>query len=68
VKNKELEIEYCPTGEMLSDFFTKPLQGSSFYGFRNDILGISEEKCRQYKTVYYEAKGKNATTKESNNG
>ena len=48
VKNKELEIEYCPTGEMVGDFFTKPLQGSSFYGFRNDVIGISEEKCRQY--------------------
>jgi hypothetical protein len=28
VKNKELRVEYCPTKEMLIDFFTKPLQGS----------------------------------------
>ena len=25
VKNNELKILYCPTKEMISDFFTKPL-------------------------------------------
>jgi hypothetical protein len=23
----EVKIEYCPTGEMIADYFTKPLQG-----------------------------------------
>ena len=27
VKNGEIEIHYCPTKEMLGDYFTKPLQG-----------------------------------------
>jgi len=26
--NKEIEIHYCPTKEMLGNFFTKPLQGA----------------------------------------
>ena len=67
MKNNELKIDYCPTGEMLGDFFTKPLQGSSYYGFRNDIFGINATKYDEYKTAYYKAKAKNATTKESNN-
>jgi hypothetical protein len=30
VQNKEVSIEYCPTGEMIADFFTKPLQKAPF--------------------------------------
>jgi hypothetical protein len=30
VKNNEMRIEYCPTGDMVADFFMKPLQGSLF--------------------------------------
>ena len=33
-------MEYCPTDEMVADFFTKPLQGSNFEGFRQTILGM----------------------------
>jgi hypothetical protein len=40
IQNGEIEIEYCPTEEMLADFFTKPLQGSLFVKFRNRILNI----------------------------
>jgi len=30
---------YCPTEEMLANFFTKPLQGSLFRKFRDVLLG-----------------------------
>ena len=30
VKAREIEIEYCPTADMLADFYTKPLQGGLF--------------------------------------
>jgi hypothetical protein len=40
VQSKELRIEYCPTGDMLADFFTKPLQGSLFQKFRNQVMNI----------------------------
>ena len=33
-------VEYCPTDEMLADFFTKPLQGSKFLKFRDTILNV----------------------------
>jgi hypothetical protein len=40
VKNGEMRIEYCPTGDMVADFFTKPLQGSLFRKLRAIILNI----------------------------
>lgn len=51
VERENLQIEYCPTNEMLGDFLTKPLQGSKFQKLRNEILGednggIEEEKER----------------------
>jgi len=35
---KEITIEYCPTGRMLADYFTKPLQGRLFHIFREVIM------------------------------
>jgi hypothetical protein len=42
VKRGDLRIEYCPTDDMLGDFFTKPLQGSKFREFRRRILNLKE--------------------------
>ena len=39
VDAKELDIQYCPTNEMVGDFFTKPLQGKKFTLFRKIIMG-----------------------------
>ena len=33
-------VKHCPTGEMLADHFTKPLQGALFSKFRTEIQGI----------------------------
>mmetsp|Transcript_16444 Transcript_16444/g.46750 ORF Transcript_16444/g.46750 Transcript_16444/m.46750 type:complete len:280 (+) Transcript_16444:460-1299(+) len=38
----EVKIGYCPTDDMVGDFFTKPLQGGKFRKFRNLILNVSE--------------------------
>jgi hypothetical protein len=40
VANNDISIRHCPTGEMLAEHFTKPLQGSLFRKFRADIQGI----------------------------
>ena len=40
VASREIWIEYCPTREMVADFFTKPLQGSQFYKLRDLIKNI----------------------------
>jgi hypothetical protein len=34
----EAKIEYCPTSKMVADFFTKPLQGTTFRMFCNYIM------------------------------
>ncbi len=39
VKSGEIRIEYCPTGIMLADYFTKPLQGILFWKLRDMIMG-----------------------------
>ena len=39
IKKGNVSIEYCPTGEMKADFFTKPLVGAKFFRFRKSILG-----------------------------
>ena len=59
VKNKELRIIYCPTKQMIADFFTKPLQGGLYFTHRNAILGIQEcdmplyiKAYKEYREVY----------------
>jgi hypothetical protein len=42
IQAKELTVEYCPTGKMLADMFTKPLQGSAFRCFCNAIMNHSD--------------------------
>ena len=43
VKNGTIWIDYCPTHDMVADFFTKPLQGSLFYKLRNIIMGMDPQ-------------------------
>ena len=39
VESEGIKIEYCPTAQMLADFFTKPLQGNLFRTFRDIVMG-----------------------------
>jgi hypothetical protein len=40
VANREVSVEWCPTGDMTGDFLTKPLQGALFTRFRDLIMGV----------------------------
>jgi hypothetical protein len=42
VKSKEILIEYCPTGIMIADYFTKPIQGLIFQQLRDMIMGNTD--------------------------
>ena len=37
----EVSIQYCPTGEMTADYFTKPLQGALFKKFHEQIMNLN---------------------------
>jgi len=39
--SEKIRVVYCPTGNMLADFFTKPLQGSLFRKFRDVVMGYT---------------------------
>jgi hypothetical protein len=41
VASGEVKIEYCPTNEMVGDFFTKPLHGMQFIKFRDEIMNVN---------------------------
>ena len=42
IKKGEVTVQYCPTADMVADFFTKPLQGAAFRKFRDAILNIQD--------------------------
>ena len=39
----EIKLTYCPTTEMVGDYFTKPLKGGLFNKFRDRILNIQAD-------------------------
>jgi hypothetical protein len=40
ITNREVSVEWCPTGDMTGDFLTKPLQGALFTRFRDLMMGV----------------------------
>ena len=68
LKKGEIDtVEYCPTGDMLADYFTKPLQGSQFRRFRNAIMGATDAEYLAYKLSYEDAKRKRVSS-DNNDG
>ena len=39
IEKGKIQVEYCPTTEMIADYMTKPLQGKLFEKFRKMIMG-----------------------------
>ena len=47
VEKGEVSIVYCPTENMLADYFTKPLHGALFKKFRDVVMGYTTlEECK----------------------
>jgi hypothetical protein len=44
VANGDIAIKHCPTDDMLTNQFTKPLQGGMFRTFRAEIQGIPADR------------------------
>ena len=56
VNDGTIMVAYCPTKEMVSDYLSKPLQGSLFQTHRNTLMGITSEQAVQYKLECVTAK------------
>ena len=41
VSRNEVQVKYCPTGEMIGDYMTKPLVGAKFKKFRDLIMNLT---------------------------
>jgi hypothetical protein len=59
IKEGRMRVVYCPTKQMVSDYLTKPLQGSLFRTHRNSIMGHSEDSISLYRKSYSDAKASN---------
>jgi KUP system potassium uptake protein len=43
IGRREIAVKYCPTDDMIADFYTKPLNGSKFRKFRNLIMNCGND-------------------------
>ena len=43
IRRNKLSVKYCPTGDMLGDYFTKPQQGSRMRQSRAQILNLKHD-------------------------
>jgi hypothetical protein len=41
VSKEEVSVVWCPMGDMIGDYATKPLQGAVFRKFRDQIMGVT---------------------------
>ena len=48
IMKQEASVEFCPTFDMIGDYFTKALKGSKFCRFGNIVLGIHEDDIPAY--------------------
>ena len=55
ISNGEIDIVYCPTKQMIADFFTKPLQGAAFTEFRDFIMNavsdVGTDNIQNHRSV-----------------
>ena len=61
IKDGSIRVIYHPTKQMVSDYLTKPLQGSLFRTHRNSIMGHDEDSIACCHKEYNDAKASNKT-------
>ena len=58
VKHGEVVIVYYPTGKLVGDCLTKPLNRIPFKNHRNTIIGVDNETIEYYRVKYEKSKVK----------
>jgi hypothetical protein len=49
VSKEEVSVVWCPTGDMIGDYATKPLQEALLRKFRYQIMGVNRSDTRDQK-------------------
>ncbi len=65
VNMKEISIGWCPTKKMVSDFMTRPLQGSHLRNLRDYIMGRVHSTNPKHDVISFGKKINKAVTKKS---
>ena len=60
IERDHVQVSYCPTGDMLADYFSKPLQGSLFRKFHNLFLNINSTDDLKVQAGEQECVGANS--------
>ena len=50
VSKGNLAIKFCPTDEMLGDYFTKPTTGTKFHTFRSLVMNLPPPSAKTLET------------------
>jgi len=50
IKRNQIQIEYCPTEDMIADYMTKPLVGAKFEAFRKLIMNTQKASHKAITT------------------
>ena len=58
VQQNEVSIVWCPTGDMIADYATKPLQGALFKKFCDMLMGVVP--AEDPETAKFKTKPKNS--------
>ena len=56
IKSGDVLVVYHPTGKLIGDFLTKPLNRSPFKNHRYAIMGVDEDTNEYYRMKYEKAK------------
>ena len=51
IQRKEFQLKYCPTDQMMADYFTKPLVGKKFDEMRSFVLNLPSNPMGQQECV-----------------
>ena len=57
IKKGHVKVAFCPTQDMVADFFTKPLQGNLFVRMRERILNLPASKIASVHRSVLEQRG-----------
>ena len=56
IKQDNATVVYCPTEDMVTDFFTKSVQRSLFWKFKNTIMNLKDKTLSEKQECVEESK------------